>query len=307
MTPDASSGVTPSLDAADLVSAVPELNEIATVQSETVAALGSANITIKMIADLCEKAEASDADGFVVTQGTDTMEESAYVASLLYKGVKPIVFTGAMRAAMQPGADGPNNLYNSVLVAASKLAPKVSIVMNGEIHDPWHVAKEHTVALNAFMSEYAGPLGCIIEQKLQIRNAAVNVPPIKAPSGPLPAVALLSAGFDTDTCLLDGLEGLGYCGLVVEALGAGHVSEAWADALGKLAKRMPVLLSTRASGGPVLENSYGYKGAEIDLINRGLIPCGDLKGRKARLLLTVLLAVNPKNWREFFESALAEI
>ncbi len=307
MTPDASSGVTPSLNAADLVSAIPALNEIATIQAETVAAIGSANITIQMIADLCLKAEASNADGFVVTQGTDTMEESAFVASLLYQGAKPIVFTGAMRAAMQPGADGPNNLYNAVLVARSNVAPKVSVVMNGEIHDPWHVAKEHTVALSAFVSEYAGPLGYVIEQKLQTRNTAVNMTPIEKPTGVLPPVALLSAGFDTDTSLLNGLESLGYCGLVVEALGAGHVSEAWADALAELAKQIPVLLATRVSGGPVLENSYGYKGAEIDLINRGLIPCRALKARKARLLLAILLAADPGNWREPLKKALAGI
>ncbi|MEX0300191.1 MAG: asparaginase [Kordiimonas sp.] len=307
MTPDASSGVTPSLDANALISAVPGLSDIADIRAENVAAIGSANISIKMIQSLCEMIKRSDADGFVITQGTDTMEESSFIASLLYSGSKPIVFTGAMRAAMQPGADGPNNLYNAVLVAGSYHAPRVSVVMNGEIHDPWHVAKEHTVALSAFVSEYAGPIGYVIEQKVQIRSAPTSIESALTVASIIPNVLTVTAGLEVDVNLLRNIEKLGYQGVVVEALGAGHVSEDWADALGELAQRIPVLLATRASCGPVLESSYGYKGAEIDLISRGLLPCGALKGRKARLLLMVLLSSQPEDWKANFLKLVKEL
>jgi len=307
MTPDKRSGVTPSLDAGALVAAVPGLSDVASVGSETIASIGSANISIDMLVGLCRRAEAQDVDGIVITQGTDTLEECAFVVNLLYQGEKPLVFTGAMRPAMQPGADGPNNLYNAVLVASSRSAPRVSVVMNSEIHDPWHVSKEHTFATDAFVSDYSGPLGHVIEQKVKLKP----VPPLtfRVPllERPVPQVALVVATLGTDTRMVDMVLDLGYEGLVVEAFGAGHVSEQWADSLEKVAAQIPVILSTRVRSGPVLENSYGYKGAEIDLIKRGLIPSGSLSGRKARLLLSLLLAAPSMNCRGTFKSIIARL
>ncbi|MBL4836718.1 MAG: asparaginase [Kordiimonadaceae bacterium] len=303
MTPGAAPGVTPSLSAEALVAAVPGLEKVAVIQAKTLANIGSANITIDRIAKLCAAAEAAVAagcDGIIVTQGTDTLEESAFLASLMYKGSKPLVFTAAMRAATHPGADGPANLYNAVLVAVSGKAAGVSVVMGPKIHDPWQVSKEHTYELDAFDSSHGGPIGYIVEGAIQMHRQSTPLVKVDLAGKPAAPVALVSASFDGDIKILEALPSLGYKGVVIEAFGAGHLSEVWADAAEALLAHMPVLLATRVSEGPVLENSYGYKGAEIDLINRGLIPCGPLRSRKARLLLSLLLAEGG-DWKAKFK------
>jgi L-asparaginase len=299
VTPGDTSGVTPTLSATDLIRAVPDLQELANFRAETLVQKGSANLTFDLIADLCARAEAVDADAIIVTQGTDSMEETSFFASLVYKGSKPIVFTGAMRTPNQPGADGPANLLDAARIALASPAGSVSLVMNSEVHDPWGVAKEHTSALQAFSSEH-GPVGVIAEGAVYWRR-----PPRKAMAldgKPVP-VALLSAVLDDDGSMLEAIKGLGYRGLVIEAYGAGHLSELWADKAEKLARDMPVVLASRARGGRVFETTYGYKGAEIDLIARGLAPAGGLRGRKARILLGILLGGEQDDWKQVFTAA----
>lgn len=296
MTPGDTSGVTPTLSATDLIRAVPDLQDLAEFRAETLEQKGSANLTFDLIADLCGRAEASDADAFIVTQGTDSMEETSFIASLIYKGKKPLVFTGAMRSPNQPGADGPANLLDAARVALASPEGCVSLVMNGEAHDPWHVAKEHTSTLQAFTSEQ-GPMGVLSEGKVYWRRQARETLGLQ---GKPAAVALLSAVLDDDGRLFDSLVTLGYDGVVIEAYGAGHLSELWAAKAEALAAKMPVVLASRARGGRVFENTYGYKGAEIDLIARGLVPAGGLRGRKARILLSLLLGNRAANWKQVF-------
>ncbi|MFC4348404.1 asparaginase [Kordiimonas lipolytica] len=299
MTPGASAGVTPTLSARDLISAVPGLEDMAALRAETVVQKGSANLTMAMMADLMERVAQSDADAVIVTQGTDSMEETSFLASLLNQSDKPVVFTGAMRTPNQPGADGPANLYDAVLAATDSRLRGVSLVMNGELHDPWFVAKEHTSSLQAFQSE-PGPIATIAEGELHwrrdcpVRNVGLSA------TGQFAPVALISAVLDDDGRMLDLVADAGYKGVVIEAYGAGHLSEVWADKAEALAKGMPVILSTRARGGKIFERSYGYRGAEIDLLSRGLVPAGWLRARKARLLLSALLGQGVTNWKQTF-------
>ncbi len=297
MTPG-TAGVVPSLDAKSLVSAVPALSNVAEIKAETLAAVGSANLSFVQIAEVCRRAEAEECDGVVVTQGTDTLEETAFLASLLYQGDKPLVFTGAMRTPNQPGADGPSNLLGAVKVATDNTMNGVFIVMNTEIHDPVFITKEHTCDVSAFMSRGFGPVARIIEGRIKNIRPVMKFPILEtcAPK----SVGLVSAGLGFDVSIIKNAEMLGYEGLVIEAFGAGHLSEEWADAAAELTKKMPVVLSTRIPEGPVVENSYGYKGAEIDLLNRGLLPSGYLKGRKARILLSLLLGEGKKDVRSRF-------
>ncbi|WP_262689623.1 asparaginase [Kordiimonas aestuarii] len=297
MTPGDRSGVTPTLSAAELVRAVPDLVEMAEFRAETLVQKGSANLTCDLISDLCNRAEASDADAVIVTQGTDSMEETSFLASLVYKGDRPLIFTGAMRTPNQPGADGPANLLDAVRAALSAPAGSVSLVMNGEVHDPWCVAKEHTSTLQAFSSEQ-GPVAVVSEGHVYWRRAARKGHGLKATS--LAPVALVGAVLDDDGRMLDMLPSLGYKAVVIEAYGAGHLSELWACKAEKLAAEMPVILASRTRGGRVFEATYGYKGAEIDLIARGLVPAGGLRGRKARLLLSLLLVSDKANWKQTF-------
>ena len=304
MTPGAA-GVVPSLDAKSLVDAVPSLTDIAEIRAETLAAVGSANLSFQQIYDVCRRAEVADCDGVVVTQGTDTLEETSFLASLLYKGEKPLIFTGAMRTPNQPGADGPSNLYNAVLAAGNGEIGGVSLLMNAEIHDPALGAKEHTTEVSAFVSRGFGPAARIIEGKVRKLRPVEPVAHVEF-NGQAP-VALVNAALDFDTVYIEKAVELGFSGMVIEAFGAGHLSEIWADAATELASKMPVVLSTRITEGPVLENSYGYKGAEIDLLGRGLLPSGYLKGRKARILLSLLLAENAETAKERFIEAIRKL
>ncbi|WP_417449646.1 asparaginase [Kordiimonas sp.] len=304
MTPCASSGVTPTLSAADLIRAVPDLMGMAEFHAETLVQKGSANLTFELISDLCRRAEASSAQAVIVTQGTDSMEETSFLASLLYKGDAPLVFTGAMRSSDQPGADGPANLLDAARVALSAPEGSVSLVMNAEVHDPWHVAKEHTSSLQAFISEH-GPVGTVVEGGVIWRGAARTGLGYEC-ERPAP-VALVSAVLDDDGRQLDALPSLGYEAVVIEAYGAGHLSEIWADKAARLTEHMPVLLASRARAGRVFEQTYGYIGAEIDLIGRGLLPTGGMRGRKARLLLSLLLGAEKQNWKQVFTTIVKSV
>ncbi|TNE61330.1 MAG: asparaginase [Alphaproteobacteria bacterium] len=304
MTPASGAGVVPSLTATDLVAAVPGLADMADVRAETLMQKGSANLEFSLIAGLCARAMASDADGIVVTQGTDSMEETAFLASLLWTGDKPLVFTGAMRTPNQPGADGPANLMDAVRVAMQAPAG-VYLVMNNDVHDPWRVSKEHTSSVAAFWSK-GGPLAQVVEgtvrwQRQPERRAVIAAG--DAGPGHFAPVALLSACLDDDGRLFDGLKSAGYKALVIEAFGAGHLSERWADKAEALAVHMPVVFASRARDGMVFENTYGYRGAEIDLIRRGLVPSGGLSGRKARILLSLLAGNTNHDWRQVFTAA----
>jgi len=299
MVPGTEPGAVPSLTADALVSAVPALADIAEIQAETLANIGSANLSFEQIAELCRRAEESDADGIVVTQGTDSMEESSFLASLLYQGGKPLIFTGAMRTPNQLSADGPLNLYNSVLTA-SALEGGVYVVMNGDIHDPWYVSKDHTSDVSAFHSGEVGIVGYVLEGAVHLREHAQQAP-LEPLNGAVPRpVALMQATLGDDTRLLDQIVPSGYEGLVIEAFGGGHLSEAWADAVERIAKEIPVVLCSRSRNGAVLERTYGYKGAEMDLIKKGVVTSGQLKSRKVRLLLSVLLADKSMDWQARF-------
>lgn len=298
-------GVQPTLTAGDLIAAAPELTDFADIEAETLSLKGSANLRSDEIVNLCRRAEATTYDGVVVTQGTDTMEETSFLANLLYQGDKPLVFTGAMRSPTQPGADGRANLLAAALTALSPEAPRVSVVMNDEIHHPYYVMKAHTSNVAAFQSPIRGTIG-------QVTENTVNFHPVK--SGPVfdkPAkfapVALLSALLDDDGNLFDTILSAGYSGLVVEGFGAGHVSETVAEKLAVVAAQIPVILSSRVVAGSVFERTYGYRGAEIDLLNKGLVPAGRLNGRKARILLSLILGLGLPDWRKEFSQVAKQV
>lgn len=298
-------GVRPSLTADDLIKAAPELLDIADIRAETLSLKGSANLKFAEIAELCQRATNARCDGIVATQGTDTMEETSFLASLLYDGAIPLVFTGAMRSPTQPGADGRANLMASALTALSNDAPKVSVVMNDEIHHPYYVTKAHTSNVAAFQSPVRGPIGQIAENTVYMHpvqpSPVFNIPAQFAP------VALLSALLDDDGNLFDTILSAGYAGLVVEGFGAGHVSEPIAEKLAEIAQHIPVILSSRVRAGSVFERTYGYRGAEIDLLNKGLVPAGRLSGRKARILLSLILGLGLPNWRHDFSKVVKQV
>ena len=286
--------VVPRLGPADLLSSIPGLDTLGvTVDAEDFRRIPSANIAIADMAELVGKAAAGDADGYVVVQGTDTIEETSFLIDLLWSSAAPIVVTGAMRNPTLAGADGPANLLAAIAVAASAAfrGQGALVVLDDEVHAARYVGKLHTTSTGAFGSPNNGPIGRIDEGFVR-SYASVR----RVPSWPLPTrevrVPLVVTVLDDDGVLIDALDPAAIDGLVVAGFGGGHVPARQAQRLGELAATTPVVLASRAWSGSVLTRTYGAVGLEIDLIERGLIPAGLLDPLKARLLLAVLVAAD---------------
>ena len=294
MTPAAAGGIAPTLDAGDLVAAVPELAAVADIEARAPLRLASASLTLAHMIDVAREiavAFAQGCDGAVVIQGTDTIEETAFALDLLAAGDRPVVVTGAMRGAAAPGADGPANLLAAVAVAAAPQARGLGalVVLNDEVHAARHVRKAHAALPSAFVSPLTGPLGIVAEGALRLFARVARAPVLAMAEGAPPPVALLKIALGDDGRLLGALAPLGYRGAVIEGVGAGHVAAPVAPLLGALAAAMPVVLCARTQASPGFTRTYGYPGGEIDLIARGALPGGHLDGPKARMLLSLAL------------------
>ena len=292
------SGVVARLGGADLAAEVPGLAESGVLlKVEDVDRIPSADLSFAQLLDLVRDASAAVRDGargVVVTQGTDTLEESAYLADLVWPHDEPLVFTGAMRNPTLAGPDGPANLLAAVLAAAEPAARGLGVLVafNDELHAARWVRKTHATSTATFVSPDAGPVGRLEEERVRIlsvppRLARLAIPSREALAGA--RVALHTAVLDEQGDELDGIRER-YQGLVVAGLGVGHVTSRLVPALADLAARMPVVLTSRAGAGPVLRHTYGAAGSEIDLQARGLINGGLLHPYKARVLFRLLLA-----------------
>ena len=290
MVPSDSGGIEPKLGATELVASVPALADVAEVEAHSPFRLPSPSLTpsnLLEVAHMIEEGFASGFDGAVVIQGTDTIEESAFILDLLVAGEKPVVVTGAMRGADAPGADGPANLLAAARVAAAPEARGLGTlaVLNYDIHAARFVQKSHTTLPSAFSSPLVGPLGAVVEGRPRFFVRVSRAPTFYTADGPPAPVALVKWAIGDDGRVMGALPGLGYAGIVVEGMGAGHVPADAAPILGGLAAKIPVVLASRAMTGPVFTRTYGYPGSEIDLIARNIVPAGYLSGLKARLLL----------------------
>jgi len=297
MTATDAGGVVPTLTAHQLVSAVPGLAgagvelEVLTFRNKPGASLTIEDVT-ELAALIGGRLEAGAA-GAVITQGTDTIEESSYVLDLLHAGPQPVVVTGAMRNPTLAGADGPANLLAAITVAASPAARDLGclVVMADEVHAASRVRKTHSTSVATFASPDYGPLGHVVEGRLQIINRPTTryaLPSAARPAGS-PKVGLYPATLGDDGELLSVIAQQ-VDGLVVAGFGVGHVPGTWLPALTEAAARIPVVLASRTGSGPVLSSTYGFPGSERDLIGRGLIPGGLLHPYKARILLHLALA-----------------
>jgi len=290
--PDA--GVTPAVDAHAMLQAVPPLADLAQVHAQTLHLIPSASLTFTQLLDVLHWADAqvrAGAQGVVITQGTDTLEESAWFLDLLWPHDTPLIVTGAMRPASHVSADGPGNLLNAAITALDPASRGrgVLVVMNDDVHGARYVRKTHALAIHAFTSPGYGAAGSVAEGRVRYGQ-----PPRVRQALPVPVrtdhkVALLEATLDGDTLLLDQIVGLGYAGLVVNGFGAGHVSQAWAGRLGGIAGVMPVVVATRTGEGATARSSYGFVGGEMDLQARGVLMAGELDARKVRILMWVLI------------------
>jgi L-asparaginase len=289
----------PTLTADALAWTLPGVEEVAELRPAQFMQRPSPSITFADLLRLRDEIALRIADGsagVVITQGTDTIEETAFALDLLRADSAPIVFTGAMRSPSLPGADGPANLLAAVRVAASPVARGlgVLVVFNDEIHAARFVAKTHTSKPSAFQSRQTGPIGWLSEGQPMIVTRPLGRFCLNVPSGTdVPPVALLRVALDDDGRILPALAAQGFRGVVIEGFGGGHVTPPMVPRIERLATEMPVVLASRTGSGELLQNTYRYHGSETELLEAGAIPAGTLDGLKARILLSLCLAEDP--------------
>lgn len=299
-------GVTPKLTAADLLAAVPGLDPALSVQSESVLQVASASISLRdmgRVLDWANRAASQGARAVILTQGTDSMEETAWFLDLFWAHDCPLIVTGAMRAADGAGPDGPANLAAALRVAQAESARGrgVMVVMNEVIHSAKRLRKTDSLSTDTFSSGTTGPLGRVIE------GAPVWFRPA-APSDPLPApqsfdhdVAILSFGIGQSAALLrHALSAPEFSAVVLAGFGSGHLP---ADLMAHIdTSTRPVIYCSRCGDGPATRATYGYPGSEVDLQARGVWPGDWLGPLKARILIWAIEAAGLPDPRAAFEA-----
>jgi L-asparaginase len=292
---DAGDLASPRLSAEDLIASVPAIGEVAELEVRNVSKLPSCDLTLELAAEVAAEvgaAAARGSRGVVVTQGTDTIEELSYCLDLLVGGDVALAVTGAMRHAGSVSGDGPANLLDAVRTVASPHARGLGclVVLNEQVHAAAWVRKLHTSSPAAFQSPSVGPLGWIAEGRPHLRgrpSARLLLPP---PAGSVVRVPLVKVVLGDDGWWLRAVRGMGARGLVLEAMGGGHLPGWLLAEAGELARRIPVVTTTRTGDGEVLTSTYGgFDGSETSLIQAGLLPAGALHSLKARVLLSLLL------------------
>ncbi|ABM44910.1 hypothetical protein X471_01062 [Bartonella bacilliformis str. Heidi Mejia] len=297
MATDSCGKMQPIVTSDALINNIPSLKNIAHIHAQTLTQLPSGSLSFKVLFDTIEWATQqikAGADGIVLTQGTDTLEETAFFLSLYWNKPEPIVVTGAMRTPIDAGADGPANLLAAIRVATDQQSRNrgVLVVMNDTIHSPYWVQKSHTVKVETFQSGPAGTLGTILEGNFFYFNNQNFFPTtFERPHNHDHQVALLYSSLSSDTNLMKFcLESGHYAGLVIAGFGSGHCSFQEADIVRHYAPKIPIIIASRSHDGSTTRTTYGYKGSEIDMIASGVLMSGYLSALKARLLLWAFLA-----------------
>src|SRR5688572_2988229 len=290
-----------------MLAAVPGINDLATIKGEQIANVGSQDMSfdvlLKVAKRINEVADAGDVSGFVITHGTDTLEESAFFLNLTVKTDKPVVMVGSMRPSTAVSADGPLNLYNAVGVAADPAAKGrgVLVVMNDWIHAAHSLTKTSTTAVQTFMSPVRGLVGIAAYGKNDFystpewRHTTKSEFDISNVST-LPRVDIIYGYMDMSPALIDA-SASGAKGIVIAGVGNGNMNKASVDASANAVKKgVVVVRSSRVATGTVGRN------VELDDDKLGFIASDELNPQKARILLTLALLKNrsPKELQEIF-------
>lgn len=254
--------------AADLLAAVPEIEQIADVTHEQIANVASsdvgADLLLKLSKQVAARLQDPDCDGVVITHGTDTLPESAFFLDLTLNSPKPVVFVGAMRPASAISADGPSNLLKAVALAASPEARNrgVLIALNDRIGSAFYTNKTHSTAVETFRADEQGSLGVFINTRPRFWYEAAR--PVDKPYFDIAAipslakVTMLYGGQDPDDLLIDAAIDNGAQGLIIAASGHGSLSTSTKQRVRELeACSFPVVRATRTGNGLVAEKPEG--------------------------------------------------
>lgn len=281
----------PALDAGELVGLAPELAAVPALNAETLLSLPSAHLTLADALRIAARAAESAAggEGVVVTSGTDTLEELAVLCALVHGAQAPVVLTGANRPASRPGADGAANLLDAVAVAGADAASGLGavLVFGGEVHAAMTVRKVDSTGPAAFGSPVAGPIGRVVEGRLWLHARPVR-PGALSVSRLAGRVDVITATLGDDGALLRESAPKAD-GIVLVALGAGHLSPALATELRRAAAEIPVIVTCRPERSSMLFETYGFNGAERDVRASGAMCAPFLSPAAARVVLLASL------------------
>ena len=279
----------------ELLKMLPQVADFAEIEVYDLATIPSYEMDLQFAFSLAGRIRDAlsrpEVAGVVVTHGTDTMEETCYLADLLLDSDKPAVFTGAQRAHDDPQSDGPRNLLNALLVAASPLARGLGamICFNATLHAARDVTKVHASAVETFQSYEHGALGevdgsTVIIHRRPVLRRSFRIDRLEQ------NVELFRLVLGMDLRGVEAAIERGVAGLIIEGFGRGNGPSRLAELVRRATrKKIPVLVTSRCPAGRV-QAIYGGGGGGRDLVDAGAIFTGDLKGPKARLLLMVLLS-----------------
>lgn len=309
----AKGGLVPALTGEELMAAVPEIKKIARIEVEDIAKIGGADmnpdIWIKLSKRMNELLADPGVTGVVISQGTDTIEETAYFLDLTLTSQKPAIIVGAQRGPEARDADGPRNLLDAVRVAISPeaIGKGVVVVMNSQINAARDVVKTHTSDVGTFKSPEFGQLG-VVDLFGNVRFYRAPLRRQTIPLGDEPKlerveIVLHFSGSDPRTIL--GLLNQGdLAGMVLVGTGIGNVSQALFPAVEEVRKRgIPVVVSTSVYTGQV-QPIYAAPGRGIPLKRIGCVLADNLSPKKARVLLMLAMTKtkDPEELRKYFEN-----
>jgi L-asparaginase len=255
-----------------------------------------AKISFQLLLELAQKIRELEKDGIngvIITQGTDTLEETAYFIDLILSNSIPVIFTGAQRNPSMPGSDAAMNISDSLAAAMDDKAAEygVLLVFNSEIHLAREVIKTHTSRIDTFKSLEFGPVGIVVENRAYWHRDKLLSDDVFAIKKEVSSVEIVSTGLFSKGYYIDILLEHNISGLIVQAMGAGHVPEECILSLKRAVdKQMPVVVTSRCLSGKLFTNTYGYKGSEKDLRDIGAIFSDWLPTSKARIKLIVMLS-----------------
>jgi L-asparaginase len=292
----------------DLIGAIPTVKKIANISGEQISSVGSQDMTIdiwkKLAIRINQIIKNKEADGIVVTHGTDTQEETAYFLDLVIPSEMPVVLTGSMRSSTAISADGPKNLYDAITVAIDPKSRNRGVIVsfNEGIFDGREVTKLSTTFTNAFGSPNTGPIGHAYDGKVEyyanaVREVNPKSPVVITADTKLPRVDIVYMYADAPPDQIDFLITKKVDGIVIAGVGNGNFNKAYMEAVKRaVAAGIIICRASRTSSGRVVLHD------EINDEELGTIVSDDLNPQKARILLMLGLTKtkDKKQLQEFF-------
>ncbi len=278
-----------------LIAAVPELAKVANVSGEQVFQIASENMSNDHWLILAKRVNALLAqpgvDGIVITHGTDTLEETAYFLDLVVKSKKPVVLVGAMRPSTAMSADGPLNLYNAVLLAASSEAvgKGVLVALNDQIHAAREVTKTSTSALESFKTSELGAIGYIQGSKpffyrQSLRKHTVDTEFDVSALSTLPMVEIVYGYANMNPIGLNAFVAAGAKGIIHAGTGNGSLASTVKPALSEARKKGTLIVRSSRVGQGIVARNGEANDDELDFV-----VSDTLNAQKARILLMLAL------------------